>query len=162
MLLSFSVPEMLPYIRAGVIQAKGGQVGNARVKRQTIRGLGPRNAELLKHDPIAHTIPYRVHLWWKSRTKDREFLGVFEPEHVRVYPITILHASMQSPGGPIEQCIKVEAAAWDRRNSCYFWPDSATSFSDFAYADGFDSPEAFRDYFVPNLGDRFNGVLFKW
>ncbi|MGD9766814.1 MAG: hypothetical protein AB7U62_04150 [Pseudolabrys sp.] len=31
-----------------------------------------------------------------------------------------------------------------------------------ARADGFESAEAFRDYFVPNPGDRFDAILFKW
>ena len=31
-----------------------------------------------------------------------------------------------------------------------------------AIKDGFDNPEAYRDYFVPRRGDRFDGILFKW
>lgn len=164
MILSFSVPAMLPYLRAGIDQAQGKEIGDARVKRQTIRARGPRAEKLLAWDTIAHTHPYDLHLWWKSRTPQRKHLGTIRGGG-RIYAITILHSFTQSPGGPKEQCLKIDGChQWDEGDSCYFWgPEhGGEKFAAFAHADGFESPEAFRDYFVPNLGDKFEGVMFKW
>lgn len=164
MLLSFSIPEMLPYVRAGIRQAKGEDIGNERVKRQTIRRIGPVAERCLRWDPICHTHPYELHLWWKSRTKAREHLGTISTGG-KAYEISILHSFSQSPGGPKKQCIKIDGCyQWDEGDSCYFWdPENRDDkFEAFARADGFDSAEAFRDFFVPNEGDFFEGVLFKW
>lgn len=163
MLLSFSVPSMRPYIEAGIRQAQGEAVAE-RVKRQTIRRIGPSHRKALEWDSISHTHPYQTHIWWKSRTKDRAHLGTISGGG-RAYAITILHSYSQSPGGPKVQCLKIDGChQWDDEDSCYFWNPyhGGEKFEAFTLADGFDNPDAFRDYFVPNIGDKFEGVLFKW
>lgn len=162
MLLSFSVPEMLPYLRAGVRQATGKSV-NERVKRQTFRGRGPRADKLLALDPLGHTIPYMLHLWWKSRTPQREMIGGVE--RCKVYAINILHSTVTNPDGSGYPVCRIDGpCGWRDGDAMLFWSpgDADNGFISEAYADGFDSPEAFRDFFVPNLGDRFDAILFKW
>ena len=164
MLLSFSVPEMLPWIRAGIRQARGEPV-SGRVKRQTIRRLGPRGQMVLDHASRAcWTCPYDLHLWWKSRTAERELLGVIAGG-CRVYPVTILHSTVEPPGKPPYECIRIDGPrGWRKGDDVLFWSpgDPPGQFLAEAQADGFDSMEAFRDFFVPKLGDVFEGVLFKW
>lgn len=167
MLISFSVPAMLPYIRAGLRQRRGEDVGGVRVKRQTIRRLGPRGLRLLQHDPIGHTIPYDLQLWWKSRTPQRELIGEVRIEDggARVYGIDILHSEIVEPGGRRHPCIRIDGPrGWREGDVTLFWSpgDAPGPFHDEAHRDGFDSAEAFRDYFVPNDGDRFPAILFKW
>jgi hypothetical protein len=173
MLISFSVAEMLPYIRAGIRQASGEHVIE-RVKRQTIRTRGARAEKLLAHAGEANwTIPYDLHLYWCSRSPKGKFLGLVE--HVRVYPIEMLHSSVQpADGRPEYQCLKIELPRAFPDSNWQFWspqdgglrdgrlaPD-ANGFARFAYKDGFDSVEAFRDFFVPNRGDHFKGIVFTW
>lgn len=142
MILSFSIAKMLPYIRAGIRQAHGETV-NERVKRQTIRKWGPQAERVLKHP----TFPYDLDLWWKVRTPEREFLGGVEANLANAFPVLIEHASTKA----IPTLIRIT------------FKNSASHFtSDFSYADGFDSPEDFRDYFVPNVGDVFKGILYRW
>lgn len=163
MLISFSEAPMLPYIRAGIEQAWGEDVGGERVKRQTIRRRGPRAEKLLAFDPIGHTIPYDLDLWWKSRTQARELLG--RVSDVRIWPIDILHSTIEQTNGAVTQCIRINGPrGWRKGDAVLFWSpgDEPGLLASEAYADGFDSAEAFRDYFVPNLGDRFDAVLFKW
>jgi len=166
MLISFSEQPMLPYIRDGIRQANGEDVRGARVKRQTIRQRGARAADLLDwcraHD--TRTIPYDLHLWWKSRTPDRLFLGAVR--NISIWPIEILHSCVIPPEGGEYPCIRIDGPhGWRDGDTTLFWsPGHAggEGFAAEAYADGFDSPEAFRDYFVPNFGDRFDAVLFRW
>lgn len=138
MLISFSERPMLPYIRAGIRQALGEDVGNERVKRQTYRADGKRADRLLRWDPAGHTIALPLHL-------------------VRVYAIEIKH----------QQNLEVRIAgpaSW-RQGGAIYWSPGRVGCADFtheAHSDGFGSPEAFRDYFVPNPGDRFKAILFKW
>lgn len=165
MLISFSEPQMLPYIRAGIRQANGEDVGGARVKRQTIRRRGPRAEKLLAWCRERHTyhIPYSLDLWWKSRTPAREHLGKVSP--VSVWPIEIWHSSVEYADCSTSQCIRINGPhGWREGDATLFWSpgDDAGAFAAEAYADGFDSREAFRDYFVPSQGDRFDAVLFKW
>lgn len=163
MLISFSEPEMLPYLNAGVRQARGEDVAGERVKRQTIRRLGTRAETLLAHDPICHTIPYSLHLWWKSRTADRLHIG--DVERARVYKINILNSHVEYPDGRIEPCFRIDGSrGWREGDSVLFWApgEEPRGFVAETYADGFSSPEAFCSYFVPNRGDRFDGVIFKW
>lgn len=135
MLLSFSVDYMRPYVEAGYRQYLGFTV-TERVKRQTIRQRGPRaNVLLGRADPSLS-----LHLWWKSRTKDRAFIGRIDCGIVE--PIRIANQS----GALLIECDDMARLA---RES-------------FALADGFESLTAFRDYFVPNMGDVFNGILYKW
>lgn len=156
MILSFSAPEMLPYIRNGIVQAKGVSVGGARVKRQTIRREGEQSRRVLKLLDDRGAFPYRLHLYWKSRAPDREFLGVFEPECAKAAPILIEHVvTRREP--PFIRIVALGATSVFSEDN---WPNK--TFSDFSYADGFDSPEAFRDYFVPNPGDVFKGIVYRW
>ena len=148
MLLSFSVPEMLPYVRAGIRQAHGEHV-TERVKRQTIRAWGPQAERVL----AAKTFPYRLSLWWKSRTKEREFLGSIECDGVQACQVEISHDATG----------RVTVYTYGSVLQMHWHPDrGGKKLTDFAYADGFDSPEAFRAYFVPNIGDVFKGIMFKW
>lgn len=168
MLLSFSVPEMLPMIARGIAQVhRAAEEG--RVKRQTIRRRGLR-AELLieRASEASWTIPYDLHCWWKSRTPDGYCIGVVPCQHVRVYPITILHSSVEPTHAPDYPCLRINGPrGWRDGDDVLFWSPSdgsgiETAFGREAFADGFDSVEAFRDFFVPNLGDRFEAILFKW
>ena len=159
MILSFSVPAMMPMIQYGVKQSAGEDVGGARVKRQTIRARGTRSEALLAHDPIGGTIPYDLHLWWKSRTVERCLLGVVPCARVHVQPIEILHSEVIEPGGAREPIFRIE------RGAMIFWrPNSrdGQAFETEAYLDGFDSARDFIRFFVPNVGDVFRGILFRW
>lgn len=168
MLLSFSEASMLSYIRAGLRQRRGEDIGGARVKRQIIRKLGARGRKLLEWDPIGHTIPYDLQLWRKSRTQERELIGdvrVDQGGSARVYAINVLHSRIVNPDGREYPVCRIDGPrGWRRGDAMLFWSpgDDANAFCAEAHADGFDSPEAFRDYFVPNLGDRFDAILFKW
>ena len=167
MLISFSHEAMLPYIRAGLRQRRGEDVAGARVKRQTIRRLGERGKQLLQWDPIGHTIPYDLQLWWKSRTPARELIGEVRVQDggVRVYRISILHGEVTEPNGQRYPVCRIDGRrGWRKGDAMLFWSpgDRPAGFCAEAYADGFDSPEAFRDFFVPNPGDRFDAILFKW
>lgn len=163
MLLSFSVPEMLPLIRDGIAQARGEEV-LGRVKRQTIRRRGSRAERLLEYAKHAHwTHPYDLHLWWKSRTAEREFLGAVRSS--RVYPITILHSMVVPPNAPAYPILRMDGPrGWRAGDTMIFWSadHGGESFAAEAFADGFASVEAFRDFFVPNVGDTFGAILFKW
>lgn len=152
-------------ISAGIRQHHGEDVGAARVKRQTIRNRGPRARMLFAQarDRNGSSIRYDLHLWWKSRTPQRELLGtVCFP---KVWPINILHSQVEPVEGPNYQCIRIVGPrGWRDGAEGLFWSpgDAENGFTRETYADGFDSPEAFRDFFVPNLGDRFDAILFKW
>lgn len=166
MLISFSEPSMLPYVRAGIRQALGEDVGDARVKRQTMRRRGPRAEQLLEWaSKASNTIPYDLDLYWKSRTPEGECLGKIPCSLVRVYPIEILHSRIEPMNREPYQCIRIDGpAGWRQGDVTLFWSpgDEPNGFCAESYADGFDSPEAFRDYFVPNFGDRFDAILYKW
>lgn len=144
MMLSFSILSMREMVVYGAQQRAGIDVGGARVKRQTIRGLGPRNGRLLDRARRNDWhLDYDLTLWWKSRTPVRCRLGeVIRSEGMPIFlqPIAIDH----TPG------------------FSYFLRVDGYHVEALAEADGFDSPEEFRDFFVPNLGDRFEGVMFKW
>jgi|GEM_PF-3315199 len=165
MLLSFSIPEMLPMIEAGLRQRAGGDIGNQRVKRQTIRQLGPRTRKLLEYDPVCHTIPHALHLWWKSRSRERKHIGTAEGIN-KIFKIEILHTFMQSPGEPRETIYRIDGPrGWRQGDTMLFWKPGdppGGGFEKEAIADGFDGAQAYVDYFVPNFGDRFDGALFKW
>lgn len=165
MILSFSVQTMLPYIRAGVRQAHGEHVGDERVKRQTIRPRGPRAARLLASAREAYwTHPYDLHLWWKSRTPQREHLGTISGGG-HIYPITILHSTVISPDKAEYPILRIDGPrGWRVGDAMLFWsPDhGGDEFAREVLADGFDTVEAFRDFFVPRVGDKFEGALFRW
>jgi len=164
MILSFSVPPMLPYIRAGIRQATGEDVGSERVKRQTIRSRGPRALQLLEHAKDAGWTHYcDFHLWWKSRTPARQFLGKIPSK--RIYPITILHSYSQISGGPKEPCFRITGPrGWREGDAMIFWDqkNGGADFENEARKDGFDNAQEFVNYFVPEMGARFEGVLYRW
>lgn len=165
MLISFSVPQMLPYIQAGIRQRAGENIFGQRVKRQTIRKRGPR-AEKLLHCAVAAywTHPYDLHLWWKSRTAQRAHLGTVAGGS-KIYPISILHSNVVPPDSPPYETYRIDGPhGWRNGDAMLFWnpKDGGRSFEEEAYADGFDSARDFVQYFVPNLGDRFDAVIFKW
>jgi hypothetical protein len=165
MLVSFSEPEMLPYVRAGIRQALGEDVGDERVKRQTIRRYGERARRLLAHDAIGGSIPYDLDLFWKSRTPESDRLGKIPCRLVRVFRIEILHSFVRPPGGPEYQCIRIVGRpGWRDGDAMLFWSpgNEPNGFCDVAFNDGFDSPEAFRDYFVPDRFARFEAILYRW
>lgn len=154
MLLSFSVPAMRPMVEAGLRQRAGEDIGNARVKRQTIRHLGPRAKAVLKRAEVdGWRCPYPLHLWWKSRTKERALMGLVEG--ARCLSIHIRHS---------EHFLGLVGVILDADPSLLIVAADSDpkGMTDFARADGFDSVDAFRDFFVPKPGDRFDGVLFKW
>ncbi|WP_315804058.1 hypothetical protein [Bradyrhizobium sp. SZCCHNS3002] len=169
MLISFSVPAMRPWIVAGLQQRRGVDVGDQRVKRQTYRGYGPRAEQLLAWDENGGTIPYDLHLWWKSRTRERELLGIAKQgdgDPIRVYHLDIWHTYVEPMNADRYPCVRINGPyGWRDGDPVLFWsPGDApgSAFAAEACADGFDSPEAFRDFFVPNMGDRFDAILIKW
>lgn len=155
---------MLPYIHAGLRQRAGEQVSE-RVKRQTIRKRGPRADKLLEWAKGASwTIPYDLHLRWQTRSPQGKLIGIVEGG-CRFYPIDIWHTWCQDPGGPERPILRIDAPrGWRRGDAMIFWSElhGGLSFEEEAFADGFDSVEAFRDFFVPKMGDRFDGVIYKW
>lgn len=154
MLLSFSVPEMRPMIEAGVRAHNGFDVGSARVKRQTIRKRGPRAEALLAVAREKHwRCPHPLHLWWKSRTKERKRLGIVSGG--LVCPVRIVRSAANR--GDFDISLTAE-----QRGICFFAFDDNPDAEAFARVDGFDSAEAFRDFFVPRAGDVFQGVIFTW
>lgn len=165
MILSFSVDAMRPYIVAGIRQALGMDVGDARVKRQTIRPRGPRAIKMLERAVNAGwTHSYDLHMYWKARAPTQcAFLGKIEGGGY-IYPITILHSTVEPPGAPSYPILRIDGPnGWRDGDSMLFWSEGEfNAFSHEVYADGFDTVAAFRDYFVPNVGDRFEGALFKW
>lgn len=168
MLISFSVPIMRPWIYAGLHQRCGVDLGPTRVKRQTIRARKARAEKLLAYDPVGHTITHDLHLWWKSRTPEREKIGEVEQGDgpIRVYPIDLWHTYVEPMNAERYPCVRINGPrGWREGDATLFWSpgdDPACGLAREAYADGFDSPEAFRDYYVPNMGDRFDAILFKW
>lgn len=173
MILSFSEAPMRPMIEAGLRQRAGENVGRARVKRQTIRKLGPAAADLLERGTGGNTIPCDLDLWWQLSGAAPAHLGTVdagEAPGIRVYWIEILHATVKPPGDAEYMCLRVVLPlCWqwqgDNREWMMFWSPShkgGEALEAFARADGFDSVEAFRDYFVPNRGDRFEGILYVW
>lgn len=163
MLLSFSVAAMRPMISAGIRQCRGADVGAERVKRQTIRKRGARAEMLFDAAGLDGSIRYDLHLWWKSQTPQRELLGtVCFP---KIYPIEILHSHVENTDGSTYPVCRINGSrGWREGDTTLFWSpgDTENGFVRETYADGFDSPEAFRDFFVPNHGDRFDAILFKW
>lgn len=151
MLLSFSVDYMRQMVEDGFLQAMGKDVGDARVKRQTIRRRGPVADRL-----IARGIPngMELDLWWKSRTKQRAFIG--SVPKWQLFPVDISNNDgqvfMRGPTG------------WRPIHTSLGWcPERGGSeLKQEAWNDGFDSVEDFRDYFVPKSADIFPGALFRW
>lgn len=153
MLLSFSVDYMRSYVEAGIKQANGGRVRDERIKRQTIRGLGPVAERVLRQcDPVSHRHPGTLHLWWKSRTPDRAHLG--DVTGFRAYPLEIEHLRATAPLFELRGPGKSKLM-WDGTKS-------TSGFEEFALADGFHNGEDFVNFFVPRAGAVFRGIIYKW
>lgn len=162
MILSFSVPAMRPMIEAGLREMRGELQPGTRVKRQTIRARGPRADKLLRE---SRTVGYNLHLWWKSRTPERALIGVVRAGSATVWPIEILHTTVEDPGAAPRQILRLDGPrGWRTGDAMIFWSPlrGGPAFEDEARADGFDTVEAFRDWFVPKPGDRFAGILYRW
>lgn len=174
MILSFSIPEMRPMIEAGLRQRQGEDVGGARVKRQTIRRAGPRAYRLIEyaqeHD---WNCPYPLHLWWKSRTPEREHIGTVPLGGARCWPVLIerVHASAFERGVELHGDIYVLAVSTPGGSPrasevIYAEPDCAVeeggAVASFARQDGFESATDFRDFFVPKRSDVFEGIVYQW
>jgi len=165
MLLSFSQPEMLPYLIKGVDEARGIDVGDARVKRQTIRPRTVRYRRLLDETPYANWTHWiDLHLWFKSRTPARQRIGTVQLK--RIYPITIQRGTVEPPDGdPYPICRIDGPTGWRIGDPMLSWTPGEfepAGFAGEAYKDGFDSLAAFCDFFALKVGDRFEGVLLKW
>ncbi len=182
MLLSFSIPSMRPMLLAGLHQRLGDDVGVERTKRQTIRALGgnrprARNRLLLERAQASGSwaLGYDLQLWWKSRTKERSLIGEVvdgSPTPIRLYPITIMQrtADMARHDG-FAIIVKTMVPGFESRAASEVtitWeyrlrpPNAPEELCKLAWDDGFDDAYAFADFFVPNVGDRFDGVLIKW
>lgn len=114
--------------------------------------------------PAMRPHPYDLHLWWKSRTSERAALGVVRGGG-RIYPVTILHSTVAAATCEPYEIYRIDGArGWRDGDAVLFWsPQHGDGeFEQEARADGFDSAAAFCAFFVPKLGDVFNGALFKW
>lgn len=157
-LLSFSIEPMLPMVVNGLIADKTVEPGavvwcastfpeavaaaNGRQKRTTIRPRNP-NGPWTRAWRAAPDDRTPLSCWWKSRVP--EALG----GHVllgripawTLEPIDIAHT---------EQGVRVCSEG------------RPLSETDVAIADGFEDLAAFRDRFVPAVGDFFLGWRIKW
>lgn len=172
MLLSFSLPDMLPELIDGLYGDYLQPCDRARYKEQSdwceqIMGLRAED----RHTPKMQTIrayhpdtsparsPYRTvkpgdtaHIWWKSRTAERRKLG--SPTITGVQTVRLSnHAGSFVIALPTNSNALLDAAgiiaSRDGQNA-------------FARADGFKDARSMRDYFVPKDGDVFHGVLISW
>ncbi|MDF1627016.1 MAG: hypothetical protein P1U84_12095 [Parvibaculaceae bacterium] len=152
MLLSFSIPAMRPMIENGLREIAGEPV-DGRTKRQTIRRYGPAYQRLFRHgtaDERWSLDDLQLDLWWKSRTPGRVKLGQTTGVASRVtvkrlnrYAFALIAADTSTFG------MLARYQNMDREGSVW-------------HADGFDSAVDFMNYFTPNEGDVFDGVLFQW
>lgn len=176
MLLSFSHEAMRGYVESGFDQAHGLGGDGTRVKRTTIRRLGVRYSRLLDYSATTAFVP--VHLWWKSRTPERKLIG-----EVKLLAIERIEIRRESYVGQPWLVVRGQPALFALFGEPLedHWIEAATPlFSDvadqvlgasplaerglarIAYRDGFYTQRAFADYFVPKLGDRFEGVALRW
>ncbi|MEQ9518482.1 MAG: hypothetical protein RLN89_03475 [Parvibaculum sp.] len=146
MLLSFSIDEMRPWIENG-LQEAAGELAPGRVKRQTIRTLGPKYQRLFADSNSLHAV--KLDLWWKSRRPERVKLGSVEGRATRIVITKPAWCDVEVRGADLEG-FKLLGELEERRVMPFWW------------LDGFNSLEAFQKYFVPNDGDVFDGVLFTW
>lgn len=160
MIVSFSVPRMLPLIWNGLVQINEARPGSVpqvrdrdtcawiasqrqevkqfdfeRVKRQTIRLITSDHWLKVVENPGR----YMLDLYWKNQ---------YAPERRRLATV------------PCRSAERITIENIDGR-ALVMPPDDCIS-SDVAHADGFDSFQQFRDYFVPKPRDRVNGVILRW
>lgn len=185
MMLSFSIPSMRVMIEAGLREravtgfpqqdasGRAASAASIRTKRQSIRRRGPVWQRVLAESEGGPEKGGRVerdlHLWWKSRTPEREKLGTVRG--FEIFPVTIFHGA-EDGMRPRETGFVRVALPPDRILFGYAdfsdalsaaSPDfGATSACAFAYADGFDEWLDFVNFFVPRPGDRFPGALIRW
>jgi len=138
MLLSFSHVYMFPMIVNGLREYAGEPISSVRVKRQTIRKFGTMNQKLFGDRDYLPVLS--LHLWWKSRTPNRYKFGEVTGSGTRIriertQENDILISKLDPP---------------------------LPELYDLAIKDGFNSIDSFLDYFVPDLGNVFEGVLFQW
>lgn len=119
-----------------------------RRKRQTVRAYNYENR--LSRSPWKNVRRgQRLRLWWKSRTKERRLLAEVEAR-------SVTFIQMENAAGFlfIYPMVFSEGTGWVKGETM----DSRQ----FAYDDGFDNVDACRDYFVPEVGATFKGVIIKW
>lgn len=163
MMLSFSVPKMRPYVEAGLRErAITGfprpynlPVSGERVKRQSIRHRGPVWQRMIGEAKDGR-VERDLHLWWKSRTKERALLGV-----VRGFEIEAISIEHRGGNCLIHRPMSTAAARADGFSPVLPGFERMLAHK-FAWADGFEDFASFVSYFVPKPGDRFVGALIKW
>lgn len=98
-----------------------------------------------------------LHLWWRSRSKERALLGVVRG--FEIWPVTIehrggecaIHTAMASGYAPASGTLHAASPAFE-----------AIYAHRMAHDDGFGDFAAFVRFFVPRAGDRFAGALIRW
>ena len=144
MLLSFSIPEMRPMIEAGIRQHDGEDIGDFRVKRQTIRRIRSDRS------PWRRLVPGRtLHLWWKSRTPERRFLGEVTcslAQRLAIEPGTVTDRWVF--------LIEDEGRGWR--------PLSASECRELADLDGFNHPDELVAFLKPGAVANWRGVVIRW
>lgn len=164
MMLSFTIAAMRPKIEAGLRERAvsgfprpGDYSSTEDVKRQTIRFRGPVWQRVLAEAKNG-IVERDLHLWWRSRTKNRERLGTvrgfgIEPVTISRYSDAICTIHLASGS---YSCAADGSLAVTRID-----PEEAFAHA-FARADGFDTFTDFVRFFVPRAGDRFCGALIRW
>jgi len=162
MLVSYSIPKMRPMIEAGLAERAGEALPEGcRVKRQTIRARGPQWLRVLAASEGGSAkggkVDRDLHHWWKSRTKERALLGVVRG--FEIYPVAISRGRGGEGGRYITVSFPDRYIMGLPTKLRIAW---APELFDFACKDGFESAASFAEFFVPEPGDRFPGVLIKW
>lgn len=170
MMLSFSIPEMRPKIEAGLRERavsgfppsregasadRPAAQGGSRTKRQTIRHRGPVWQRMIAEAKDGR-VERDLHLWWKSRTKERALLGV-----VRGFGIEAIAIEHRGGDCLIHQPMITASARVDGTRPERPCREDLLAHR-LAHADGFEDFASFAAYFVPNPGDRFVGALITW
>jgi len=162
MLLSFSVPEMLPMVVRSLRSRDGLDAGvddwlNAHFEHEISVGLsGQKSQTIRQYDPqdpkrqwwLKASAGTRLQIWWLSpRVKFKNPTGRQIPKRLGEVSVvardTVL---MRNRDGKFQYI--------DRRGEQNPCP--------MARMDGFRTFSAMRDYFVPRPGDQFHGVLVRW
>lgn len=162
MLLSFSVAEMRPYVEAGLRERAGEALPpETRVKRQTVRVRGPNWQRVIAEADEEGRVGRDLHLWWKSRTKDRALLGVVRGFHI--FPVSFEHRTYRGDAYCNMALERGSTVSAEIGGPVSALPTPSQLIANtFARADGFDALEDFVPFFVPKPGDRFVGALIKW
>lgn len=171
MMLSFSMPSMRPMIEAGLRERavtgfppsregasadRPAAQGGSRTKRQTIRHRGPVWQRMIA-EAINGRVERDLHLWWKSRSSERELLGVVRGFHIEAIAIENCAGDCLIHRPSITSCAPADGSSPSALPDVEFMLAHAM-----ARDDGFEDFAAFARYFAPNPGDRFAGALIKW